>query len=459
MSNPAPETYDVVGIGFGPSGLSLAIALEEVEGDDRERPISAAFFERQKAFGWHRNMLLPSAKMQVAFLKDLATFRNPTSRYSFVAYLHSVGRLARFVNNQDFFPTRQEFHDYLEWAEAKLSDRVTYNAEATAIRLPDDERGDHVQVEITDGGGPRLVNARNVVISTGLVPSMPAGIERGDRVWHSSEFIQRFHACDPARLRRVVVAGAGQSAAEITRFLYDSLPHADVFAVVPSYGYAIADNTPFANQVFDPEAVDDHYFGSDQSRDAFWRYHSNTNYSVVDDDVIRDLYRRFYEDEVRKVNRLRFFRLSRVAGIQSNGTGARLSVRSLLVDQSVELEADVLVCATGYASMQPVRLLDELDGLLHRDSEGRYQVERDYRLTSSPELVGGIYLQGGTEHTHGLSSSLLSNIAVRSGEIAESILRTRSAQRATTTDRVVTIPNPDSIFEFNHDVGALKGNR
>jgi L-ornithine N5-monooxygenase len=117
------------------------------------------------------------------------------------------------------------------------------------------------------------------------------------------------------------------------------------------------------------------------------------------------------------------------------------------------------VCATGYASMQPVRLLDELDGLLLRDSEGRYQVERDYRLTGSPELVGGIYLQGGTEHTHGLSSSLLSNIAVRSGEIAESILRTRSAEHATTTDRVVRIPNPDSIFEFNHDVGALKGNR
>ena len=34
---------------------------------------------------------------------------------------------------------------------------------------------------------------------------------------------------------------------------------------------------------------------------------------------------------------------------------------------------------------------------------------------------GAIYLQGGTEHTHGLSSSLISNIAVRCGEIVESI--------------------------------------
>ncbi|MBJ7352623.1 MAG: L-lysine 6-monooxygenase, partial [Rhodococcus sp.] len=39
--------------------------------------------------------------------------------------------------------------------------------------------------------------------------------------------------------------------------------------------------------------------------------------------------------------------------------------------------------------------------------------------------VGSIYLQGGTEHTHGLTSSLLSNIAVRSGEIVKSAVGAR----------------------------------
>jgi L-ornithine N5-oxygenase len=33
----------------------------------------------------------------------------------------------------------------------------------------------------------------------------------------------------------------------------------------------------------------------------------------------------------------------------------------------------------------------------------------------------GIYLQGPTEHTHGLSSTLLSNTAIRAGTIVESI--------------------------------------
>jgi L-ornithine N5-oxygenase len=431
MSAPVPETYDMVGVGFGPSGLSLAIALEELQGDALGSPITAAFFERKAAFGWHRNMLLPSTKMQVAFLKDLATFRNPTSRFSFVSYLHLRGRLAQFVNNQDFFPTRQEFHDYLEWAAAMMADKATYNVEVTGIRLPPgDKPAEHFEVGITDigRGEHQVVNARNLVISTGLVPSMPAGIDRGDRVWHSSEFIERFDSCDPLDLRRVVVAGAGQSAAEITRFFHDALPHASVFSVLPSYGYSIADNTPFANQVFDPEAVDDYYFGTDHARDVFWRCHRNTNYSVVDDEVIRDLYRRAYDDELRNAGRLRFFKLSRVTGVQRNGSGVRLSVRSLLDDKPTELDADLLVCATGYDSMQPADLLRGLDSYLQHDSNGRYQVTRDYRLMGDIDLPGGIYLQGGTEHTHGLSSSLLSNIAVRSGEIAESILSRRVGQ-------------------------------
>ena len=40
------------------------------------------------------------------------------------------------------------------------------------------------------------------------------------------------------------------------------------------------------------------------------------------------------------------------------------------------------------------------------------------------------YLQGGTEYSHGLTSSLLSNIAIRSGEIAESIIARRADRRA-----------------------------
>ncbi|APU21340.1 lysine N(6)-hydroxylase/L-ornithine N(5)-oxygenase family protein [Actinoalloteichus sp. GBA129-24] len=434
MSDREHDTYDVVGVGFGPSNLSLAIALEESRGNGAGNEISSLFMERQASFGWHRNMLLPSTTMQVSFLKDLATFRNPTSSFSFVAYLHASGRLAEFVNNQDFFPTRQEFHQYLEWAQERVADRVAYGSEVRSIGLPLDtapEQSD-LRLEVADatGQGSRTVRARNVVISTGLVPNMPEGTERDERVWHSSEFLEKYRRIDPRELRRVAVAGAGQSAAEITRFLYDELPHAQVHAVVPSYGYSIADDTPFANQVFHPSAVDDYYFGTERTRDAFWRYHRNTNYSVVDDDLIRSLYRRWYDDEVRGVRRLEFLNLTRVSGVKRVGDETRVSLQEGPGTQARELTVDALVCATGYDAMKPTSLLRELDGLCLRDESGRYRVGRDYRIVTALELRCGIYLQGGTEHTHGLSSSLLSNIALRSGDIVDSIVARRAEQDA-----------------------------
>ncbi|WP_328838906.1 lysine N(6)-hydroxylase/L-ornithine N(5)-oxygenase family protein [Streptomyces europaeiscabiei] len=431
------DAYEVVGIGFGPSNLSLAIALEEQRGKD-EKPLTAAFFEKQASLGWHRNMLLPDTKMQISFLKDLATFRNPASQWSFIAYLHAAGRLAQFVNNQNFFPTRNEFHDYLDWAESSFSDRVTYNCEVNAVHLPDGYTGgpvDTVRVEVKDNtprGGTRLVEARNLVISTGLVPTMPTGIERGERVWHSSEFLGRFATLDRDRVRRFAVVGAGQSAAEITRYVYDTVPNAEVYAIMPSYGYSIADDTPYANRIFDADAVDDYYGGTDHTRESFWRYHRNTNYGVADDEVIRDLYQRAYDDEVARIKRLHLLNLSRVRTVEQTADGARLTMHSVRDDSTYGLDVDAIVFATGYDSMDPTALLGDLAPHCLRDEEGRLRVERDYRLVTSPDLNVGIYLQGGTEHTHGLASALLSNIAIRSGEIADAIAIDLAARQHTT---------------------------
>ncbi|MFD7473511.1 lysine N(6)-hydroxylase/L-ornithine N(5)-oxygenase family protein [Streptomyces sp. NPDC059837] len=430
ITGSSEEIYELVGIGFGPSNLSLAIALEEYGASTPQNPVTSHFFERQPTFGWHRNMLLPSTTMQISFLKDLATYRDPVSRFSFISYLHASNRLVQFVNNQDFFPTRQEFHQYLEWAAASLSDRVTYGTEVTSIR-PVTEAGastaDLLEIEVRAGDGTtRVVTARNVVISTGLVPRLPEGVTSDERVWHSSEFLSKFNARDPQSLKNVAVVGAGQSAAEITRFFHDSLPHAQVSAVLPSYGYSIADDTPFANQIFDPAAVDDYYFGTQQARDAFWRYHRNTNYGVVDADVIRDLHQRSYDEQVRGSQRLHFRNLTRVAEVHSAESGTTAVLHCLQNDRTEELALDALVFATGYDALDPARLLGDFDQHFQRDAAGKHRTERDYRLVSASELTCGIYLQGGTEHSHGLTSALLSNIAVRSGEIADSIAMRRA---------------------------------
>src|SRR5699024_12369861 len=53
--------------------------------------------------------------------------------------------------------------------------------------------------------------------------------------------------------------------------------------------------------------------------------------------------------------------------------------------------------------------------------DGLPAVDRDYRVITHEILTCGLYLQGGTEHTHGVSASLLSNVATRVAEIIDSV--------------------------------------
>jgi L-ornithine N5-oxygenase len=99
----------------------------------------------------------------------------------------------------------------------------------------------------------------------------------------------------------------------------------------------------------------------------------------------------------------------------------RATVESLTTREKTVLDCDVLVYATGYRPSDPLALLGELSGQCHRGDDGLPLVARDYRVETSPELVAGLYLQGSTEHSHGISSSLLSTTAVRAGQILDSI--------------------------------------
>ena len=90
------DVLDVVGIGFGPANLAVAVVLEELA--ESGTALSAAFVESKPEFSWHPGMMLPGANMQIAFPKDLATMRNPRSAYTFFNYLHAKGRMVDFIN-------------------------------------------------------------------------------------------------------------------------------------------------------------------------------------------------------------------------------------------------------------------------------------------------------------------------------------------------------------------------
>jgi L-ornithine N5-monooxygenase len=294
---------DMVGIGFGPSNLALAIAVKEHNESGAGPALRTAFLERQPRFGWHLGMLIDGATMQVSFLKDLVTMRNPMSSLSFVNYLHERGRLAGFINQKTFFPTRVEFHDYLEWSAGHVPELVTYDREVTRVRPVRDDTGTVVSFDVesrhasTHADG-EVLRARNIVVGSGMTPRVPRDVVLSDRVWHSSQLQDNFGSLTGTSPRSVAVVGSGQSAAEVAAFLHDNLPDAEIYCVMQRYGYSPADDTPFANRVFDPEAVDDFYAAKPEIRERIIGYHANTNYAVVDEELITDLYKRVYQESV-----------------------------------------------------------------------------------------------------------------------------------------------------------------
>ncbi|MFF3644619.1 lysine N(6)-hydroxylase/L-ornithine N(5)-oxygenase family protein [Streptomyces sp. NPDC002564] len=438
LPGDAPLVHDLIGIGFGPSNVAMAIALSEHNASvGREETVTAHFFEQQPSFGWHRGMLIDDATMQVSFLKDLVTQRNPTSEFSFLCYLKSKGRLTDFINHKNLFPLRVEFHDYLEWAAAKVDDMVSYGHEVVGVTpFVVDGVVEYLDVTVRSAEGLAVHRARNLVIGTGLRPLVPEGIERGERIWHNSDLLTKVDSLEGTSPSRFVVVGAGQSAAENVAYLHRRFPEAEVCAVFSRYGYSPADDSSFANRIFDPDAVDEYFDAPEDVKRRLMDYHGNTNYSVVDIDLIDDLYRQMYREKVLGTERLRFLNVSRLTGAKETDEGVRATVKSLVTGEESAVDADVVVFATGYSPADPVGLLGEVADRCLRDDTGRVRVERDYRVATDADLRCGIYLQGGTEHTHGITSSLLSNIAIRVGEILDSV-RERAAGTAADTARPV----------------------
>jgi L-ornithine N5-oxygenase len=422
----AEAIYDLVGIGFGPSNLALAIALEEQAcRGTGARPVRAVFAERQERFGWHPGMLIDGANLQVSFLKDLVTMRDPTSDFSFLSYLHQSGRLPDFINQKNIYPTRIEFNAYLSWAAERLRHRVRYGLEVVSASpvVRDGEVGCiDVLARRTSDGSQVTYRTRNLVVAAGLEPRLPPDAVISPRSWHSESLLERLGDVPADREQTFVVVGAGQSAAEVVEYVHRRFPLARVYSVFTRYGYSPSDDSPFVNGIFDPATVDLFFRAPPGVRDMLFSYHANTNYSVVDLDLIRVLSQRVYEELVTGQRRLFMRNLSRVASVRDTGSGLTVQLHYLPDGSVTSLPADWLVYATGYRPRDPLALLGDVGGYCKAGPDRSLRVDRDHRVLTSGAMRCGIYVQGATEATHGLSATLLSTTAIRAGEIASALI-------------------------------------
>ena len=422
--------HDLIGIGFGPSNVALAIALDEKRHGGK--PLDALFIERQPSFAWHPHMLLDQAHMQISFLKDLATLRNPTSRFTFVNYLHEQGRLTDFINLKSFFPSRHEFNDYLGWAAGQFEDACRYGEEVFEV-LPEKQGGEVPLLRVRsrgEGGKVQERLARNLVVSIGGTPNIPESFRelRGDsRVFHSSSYLK-----DMARhpqARKVAIIGAGQSAAEIFMDLQGRPGAPQVDFIMRARSIRPSDDSPFVNEVFNADFIDYMYSRDIDERAALLDEFSQTNYAVADLDLIQQIFKVFYDQKVMRGNRLRMLRQHDVRAVCAAGDGIHLTLWDQDAGRESTVRYDAVVLATGYARDQHKDLLMPLAPYL-----GDYDVDRYYRLKATSDFHPGIYLQGACEDSHGLSDTLLSVTSVRTGEIGNALLAAQSRARSAVRD-------------------------
>ncbi len=422
---PRP-TYDLVGIGFGPANLALAALLSE-EGQGEER-LESLFLERREGFAWHPDMLIGGTRIQLSFLKDLVTLRNPRSRFSFLAYLQEKGRLEDFVNLREFFPTRLEFNDYYRWVAAQVRGSVRYRREVVAIEPVPEESGGigrlRVRARELGTGVEEDYFTRNLVFATGGVPYVPEGVELDHRrVFHCRDFLGTVRSSFPKRDApyRFIVVGSGQSAAEIFQYLYTNYPKARVTAALRRYAYKPADESQFVNEIFHTSTVDFLYDLPGDLRHSVIHEHYDTNYSAVDLSLIREIYAALYERKVQGEEGVEVRSLLDLRGVSRRGETIEAQFYNRAEGRMETLETDGLILATGYCRNRHPALLDGLAPYLETDDEGGYRVERSYRIHTAPTFQPQVFLQGFCEDTHGLSDTLLSVLPVRAREIFEAL--------------------------------------
>lgn len=412
----ATAVHDLVVAGFGPSGIALAAAVEDHEdaaaaAGEPAAPLRARYLERAADSAWQPNLVLPGTDIQHHFLRDLATPRDPRSRFTFPNYLGQSGRFYPFTLMGGYV-SRLEWSDYVQWAARQVRGPVEYRREVVAVEPVADADGrvrtvDVVSRDSRDGSAHRH-RTRTVVLATGHVPYVPAEFEPhlGERVFHASQLLPRLAAFEERPPRRAVVVGAGQTAGEIVLHLSGRYPEAEIHSVVRHAGFRMYELGHFSNEVYFPEATDYFYGLSGPERAHALDQSRATNYAAVDPDVSSALYQAAYAERLTGRARLRLHRRTEAAvSGDPAGDTVPLLLREVFTGAEQRVDADLVVLCTGYREPALPAALEPMRPHLLLDEAGRPSVTRAFRAETTGDCEAGIYLDGLTEWRHGIGSA------------------------------------------------------
>ncbi len=401
---------NLAGVGIGPFNLSLAALLAPLT------QVTSCFFDRRPAFAWHPGMMLPDTRMQTSFLKDLVTPVDPTSPYSFLAYLVAHGRFYRFLHAEFPRVRRAEFADYLRWTAEQLPNLV-FGQDITEIDY--DHRGFILKLN-----NEYAARSENLVIGTGVAPYIPtwAQTHMGTRCLHSSHYMITDHQLQD---RRVAIIGGGQSGAEIFLNVL-SEAHGkpkEVIWVSRRPNLEPLDETTFTNEYFTPDYVRSFYRQSDDRRDRIVRSQTLAGDGVSPHTLV-ELSQYLYENDFLRRGNSHNYRIMtnrEVRRMTRDSADWQLHMHNKFDESDESISADVVILATGYRQAIP-DCLASLANRFERDSENNIRLTEDYQALWDGPANHRIYMMNAGLRTHGIADPQLSLAAWRASVIINSLL-------------------------------------
>ncbi|KAG9237780.1 putative L-ornithine 5-monooxygenase [Amylocarpus encephaloides] len=347
-----------------------------------------------------------------------------------------------------------EYEDYLRWCAGHFEreGKVAYGMQVEDVAAGErNQDGQVLNWEVTartQNGELIKRRAKHVVIAVGGRPVIPQNLQGLKHVAHSSQFassIKQIQQREKGRQPRFVVLGNGQSAAEIYNDLTERFPESEVRLVIKGASLRPSDDSPFVNEVFDPDRVDGIYEQEASARAAALALDKGTNYGVVRLNLLEHLYDQLYLQRLQNPDpstwRCQIMN-NRVVRKAEPGTGSSILLkfgRTTATPNSPEseveeiIETDYVFAATGYQRNAHEEMLGSVKDFLHAE-DNKFKIARDYRIVMKEggiEGGAGVWLQGCNEGTHGLSDTLLSILAVRSGELVESMFGDAASSSST----------------------------
>ncbi|MCR6097359.1 SidA/IucD/PvdA family monooxygenase [Salipaludibacillus agaradhaerens] len=396
------KVYDMIGVGIGPFNLGMAALL------DNKEEIEGIFFEESSSFNWHPGMLIEGADLQVPFLADLVTFADPTSKYSFINYLHKHNRLYTFYFFNRFDIPRREYNDYAQWVAGQL-DNCRFNKRVVDVT-------DHVttssyyEVTVEDQQTKVLETylAKHLVIGTGSSPSIPAEFEGfpQEDVLHTSAYqycVDTFTEAD-----KVLIAGSGQSAAEV--FL-DQLQRQTqrkpmLYWLTRSPGFFQLEAGKLGQEVFSPDYIDYFHKLSYETRQKELPHLTQLR-NGIEEKTLHKIYDLLYHHttQIRELPVLIQANVE-LKSIEKGKDGYHVSCYQLQEDMSFTITVDKIVLATGYQPHIP-NWLHKFSDLIEWEDDAHFNVSRDYKLQFKEERSHHIFTLTNLEHSHGAGATNL----------------------------------------------------